>query len=140
IGDWNEQFRNRDDELPKYMHNGGRESGPPSSSGPGHLSFKEATGIRLPLGVGYYERKVIMDHLKRIKLILPGSMPEWLMGTDCKFVGNMSTLHKNFYAVRPFPGIVVQLVRAPPCQGGSCGFEPRQSRMNKNPKKDTNLY
>ncbi|XLR39606.1 hypothetical protein S83_024266, partial [Arachis hypogaea] len=92
IGDWNEQFRNRDDELPKYMHNGGRESGPPSSSGPGHLSFKEATGIRLSLGVGYYERKLIMDHLKRIKLILPGSMPEWLMGTDCKFVGNMSTL------------------------------------------------
>ena len=28
-------------------------------------------------------------------------------------------------------GIVVQLVRAPPCQGGSCGFEPRQSRRNK---------
>ena len=28
----------------------------------------------------------------------------------------------------PFPGIVVQSVRAPPCQGGSCGFEPRQSR------------
>ncbi|KAA0057636.1 hypothetical protein E6C27_scaffold44538G00020 [Cucumis melo var. makuwa] len=27
-------------------------------------------------------------------------------------------------------GIVVQLVRAPPCQGGSCGFEPRQSRQN----------
>ena len=26
------------------------------------------------------------------------------------------------------PGIVVQSVRAPPCQGGSCGFEPRQSR------------
>lgn len=25
-------------------------------------------------------------------------------------------------------GIVVQLVRAPPCQGGSYGFEPRQSR------------
>ena len=25
-------------------------------------------------------------------------------------------------------GIVVQLVRAPPCQGGSCGFETRQSR------------
>lgn len=23
---------------------------------------------------------------------------------------------------------VVQLVRAPPCQGGSCGFEPRLSR------------
>ncbi|XLT47252.1 hypothetical protein HN873_039856 [Arachis hypogaea] len=57
-----------------------------------YRSFKEATGIRLPLGVGYYERKLIMDHLKRIKLILPGSMPEWLIGTDCKFVGNMSTL------------------------------------------------
>ncbi len=26
-------------------------------------------------------------------------------------------------------GIVVQLVRAPPCHGGSCGFEPRQSRL-----------
>ena len=35
---------------------------------------------------------------------------------------------KNMYAVFRFPGIVVQLVRAPPCQGGSCGFEPRQSR------------
>ena len=30
-----------------------------------------------------------------------------------------------------FPGIVVQLVRAPPCQGGSYGFEPRQSRRIK---------
>ncbi|XAR51023.1 hypothetical protein NMG60_11005521 [Bertholletia excelsa] len=28
-----------------------------------------------------------------------------------------------------FPGIVVQSVKAPPCQGGSCGFEPRQSRQ-----------
>ena len=32
------------------------------------------------------------------------------------------------YPLFHFPGIVVQLVRAPPCQGGSCGFEPRQSR------------
>jgi hypothetical protein len=28
-------------------------------------------------------------------------------------------------------GTVVQLVRAPPCHGGSCGFEPRQSRVNR---------
>lgn len=27
-----------------------------------------------------------------LKFIFPGSMPERLMGTDCKFVGNMSTL------------------------------------------------
>ena len=41
---------------------GGCASMPPSSSGSGHLSFKEAAGIRLPLGVGYYERKLIMDY------------------------------------------------------------------------------
>ena len=28
-----------------------------------------------------------------------------------------------------FKGIVVQLVRALPCQGRSCGFESRQSRL-----------
>lgn len=45
-----------------YEHSiGGWASMPPSSSGLGHLSFKEATGIRLPLGVGYYERKLIID-------------------------------------------------------------------------------
>ncbi|THU42368.1 hypothetical protein C4D60_Mb00t08350 [Musa balbisiana] len=33
---------------------------------------------------GYYERN--------LEGILPGSMPERLMGTDCKFVGDMSTL------------------------------------------------
>lgn len=27
-----------------------------------------------------------------LKFIIAGSMPERLMGTDCKFVGNMSTL------------------------------------------------
>ncbi|KAB2017097.1 hypothetical protein ES319_D08G137600v1 [Gossypium barbadense] len=35
------------------------------------------------------------------------------------------------YAFLYFPGIVVQLVRAPSCQGGSCGFVPRQSRQIK---------
>lgn len=70
---------------------------PPSSSGLGHLSFKEATGIRLPLGVGYYTIKgSFLYHVLRINpqwaLLGSGSMPERLMGTDCKFVGNMSTL------------------------------------------------
>ncbi|KAF1898458.1 hypothetical protein Lal_00042152 [Lupinus albus] len=79
-------------ELDNMSLNGGRASLPPSSSGSGNLSFKEAAGIRLPLGVGYYEWKLIMDYQKGLKLIFPGSMPERLMGTDCKFVGNMSTL------------------------------------------------
>ena len=63
---------------------------PLSSSGSGHLSFKEAAGIRLPLGVLRKE----VDHGLSISLegILPGSMPERLMGMDCKFVGDMSTL------------------------------------------------
>lgn len=33
-----------------------------------------------------------------------------------------------FLSILKDNGIVVQLVRAPPCQGGSCGFETRQSR------------
>jgi hypothetical protein len=37
-------------------------------------------------------------------------------------------INNNVSCTPHFPGIVVQLVRAPPCQGGSCGFEPRQSR------------
>ena len=82
---------------------------PPSSSGLGHLSFKEAAGIRLPLGVGKGSWSSIInkpgssggrvlrkevDHQLSISLefFLSGSMPERLMGTDCKFVGNMSTL------------------------------------------------
>lgn len=35
---------------------------PLSSSGSGHLSFKEAAGIRLPLGVGYWESKLIVAY------------------------------------------------------------------------------
>jgi hypothetical protein len=36
-------------------------------------------------------------------------------------------------------GIVVQLVRAPPCHGGRCEFESRQSRF-KNFKNNLNIY
>nr|GMD40929.1 hypothetical_protein [Ipomoea batatas] len=43
-------------------YEGGWTSRPPSSSGSGHLSFKEAAGIRIPLGVGYYEKKFLMDY------------------------------------------------------------------------------
>ena len=34
--------------------------------------------------------------------------------------------HDNNHARGP----VVQLVRAPPCHGGGCGFESRQARKN----------
>nr|AFK34392.1 unknown [Lotus japonicus] len=44
------------------------------------------------------------------------------------------------YAVPFFPGIVVQLVRAPPCQGGSCGFESRQSRWIQIQSKKTHQF
>lgn len=100
---------------------------PLSSSGSGHLSFKEAAGIRLPLGVGYYERKFIMNYQLSVilKRILPGSMPERLMGTDCKFVGYMSTLvqiqlgprirHEyditNFFSTNVWYGILYGIIK-----------------------------
>ena len=37
-------------------------------------------------------------------------------------------------------GTVVQLVRALPCHGRSCGFEPRQSRRINNLTLITNLH
>ncbi|WOL05373.1 hypothetical protein Cni_G14101 [Canna indica] len=77
--------------IPRWLQLACMKSDMPLSfSGSGHLSFKEATGFRLPLGVLQKE----VDHGLSISLegILPGSMPELLMGTDCKFVGDMSTL------------------------------------------------
>jgi hypothetical protein len=35
----------------------------------------------------------------------------------------------QLFCIYTSPGIVVQLVRAPPCHGGSCEFESRQSRF-----------
>lgn len=48
--------------YPSTKYHSGWASMPPSSSGSGHLSFKEATGIRLPLGVGYYEKKWVRNY------------------------------------------------------------------------------
>lgn len=48
---------------------------PPSSSGLGHLSFKEKTGIRLPLGVGRVLRKEVDRGLSINKPIMS---PSWV--------------------------------------------------------------
>ncbi|KAK8969626.1 hypothetical protein KSP40_PGU002079 [Platanthera guangdongensis] len=48
---------------------------PSSSSGSGHLSFKEATGIRLPLGVVDYERKLVMDYKETYNSFFLGRCP-----------------------------------------------------------------
>lgn len=48
--------------IKSKKYHSGWASMPPSSSGSGHLSFKEATGIRLPLGVGYYEKKWVRNY------------------------------------------------------------------------------
>ena len=51
----------------------------------------------------------------------------------------LSSLYKKKYIAKPYKirhhtihirGPVVQLVRAPPCHGGGCGFESRQARKN----------
>lgn len=72
---------------------------PPSSSGLGHLSFKEATGIRIPLGVlnfsilNILHQKFLDNHSRKKEELVNfssffGSMLERLMGTDCKSAGN----------------------------------------------------
>ena len=81
---------------------------PPSSSGLGHLSFKEATGIRIPLGVlskNYCNSQslhkvfyiILEEKNNKVRLrnnfiiflfFFFGSVLEWLMGTDCKSAGN----------------------------------------------------
>ncbi|KAG0537815.1 hypothetical protein BDA96_03G180900 [Sorghum bicolor] len=37
---------------------------PPSSSGSGHLSFKEAAGFDFPGGREYYKKRLIIDYQK----------------------------------------------------------------------------
>ena len=53
---------------------------PPSSSGSGHLSFKEA-GIRTSPGGRVLRKEVDHGLSISLELILPGSMPDRLMGT-----------------------------------------------------------
>lgn len=61
-------------------------------------SFTEGTGIRLPLPL----RKEV-DHgfpiSLKLKRVLPGSMPERLMGTDYKFVGITCSNKCHFYSM-----------------------------------------
>lgn len=65
---------------------------PLSSSGSGHLSFKEAAGTSP--GGRVLRKEVDHGFSISLQLILPGLMPELFVNgdTDCKFVGDMSTL------------------------------------------------
>src|SRR5437762_5612977 len=42
--------------------------------------------------------------------------------------------------VSPSQGVLAQLVRAPPCHGGGCGFEPRRLRIRCCPLPSGQLY
>jgi hypothetical protein len=53
------------------------------------------------------------------------SVPE-LKGANGQI--NVHAIARNQRSEAAIAGIVVQSVRAPPCHGGSCGFESRQSR------------
>jgi len=47
-----------------------------------------------------------------------------------KFIEQKGCNHQASAAiVLPFLGVLAQLVRAPPCHGGGCGFEPRRLRF-----------
>ncbi|RXI09603.1 hypothetical protein DVH24_034794 [Malus domestica] len=64
---------------------------------PHRLAVQDISLSRRQRGFDFPWGRVLRKEVDRglsisLELILPGSMPERLMGTDCKFVGNMSTL------------------------------------------------
>jgi hypothetical protein len=54
--------------------------------------FQGGSGDSTSPGGRVLRKEVDLGLLISLEEILPGSMPERLMGTDCKFVGIMSTL------------------------------------------------
>ncbi|MEK0447168.1 MAG: hypothetical protein RLZZ399_2489 [Verrucomicrobiota bacterium] len=63
----------------------------------------------------------------------------WVKWTEC-FLENY--LHRNGDPRKtcpPFEGVLAQSVRAPPCHGGGCGFEPRRLRQPQVGEVGTNL-
>jgi hypothetical protein len=54
--------------------------------------FQGGSGDSTSPGGGVLRKEVDRVLSTSLAFLLPGSMPERLMGTDCKFVGNMSTL------------------------------------------------
>ncbi|CAK7327806.1 unnamed protein product, partial [Dovyalis caffra] len=54
--------------------------------------FQGGSGDSTSPGGRVLRKEVYGGLLRSLEFFLPGSMPERLMGTDCKFVGNMPTL------------------------------------------------
>jgi hypothetical protein len=55
-----------------------------------------------------------------------GFLPTTFSG--CSIVCEQLRLNRAASTVSPSRGVLAQLVRAPPCHGGGCGFEPRRLR------------
>ena len=54
-----------------------------------------------------------------------GFLPTTFSGS---IIGEQLRLNRAASTVPPSRGVLAQLVRAPPCHGGGCGFEPRRLR------------